>query len=125
MIHLLNNYHAAEVPEDISDPALHWLNDIQKLVFTSEIQDPLGCGGDMIRLPPGTWEIVCTSKGITRDHAHEIVQWFEIAGQTGYRDYSFTDDLRYPFIDPLNSFISLLASKGCDLNKTYLIIKKL
>lgn len=54
---------AVEIPEDAADFNLHYLEqagewDVPKLVFSSEIQDPLKCGGDMLRLPPGSWSIL-------------------------------------------------------------------
>lgn len=44
-----------EVPEDSSDLKIHYLGEIPKLVFSSKIQDPLKCGGDMIHLPPASY----------------------------------------------------------------------
>jgi hypothetical protein len=49
-------------------------------------------------LPAGNWQIVCTSKDIVAGNELGIID--------------------------ANEFISLLTSKGCDLNKTYLILKK-
>jgi hypothetical protein len=49
-------------------------------------------------LPPGTWDIVCTSKDIMHRHGLGIVDASE--------------------------FRTLLTSKGCDLNKNWLILKK-
>jgi hypothetical protein len=78
----------------------------------------------VIKLPPGTWQIVCTSKTFEARHALEVLEWFELAAKCGFRDYSQPDDLRYPFEDHRQSLNSLLTSKGCDLNKIYLILKK-
>jgi hypothetical protein len=77
-----------------------------------------------IPLPQGNWKIVCTTKEVNRMQANDIVAWFEICGKTGYRDYGYPDDYRCPFEDSLASLRSLLASKGLDLNKNYIIIKK-
>jgi hypothetical protein len=111
-----------EVPEDAKDFALHHLGDIQKLVFTSAIQDPLGCGGDMTILPPGTWEIVCTSKEATEEQAAQIVE----RDGNGYKDYAAgpPENDYGDFVLASNSLNSLLTSKGCDLKNNYLILKK-
>jgi hypothetical protein len=74
-------------------------------------------------LPPGTWEIVCTSKEATCDQAYEIVE----QDDEGFKDYNktplnFMCDI--PFLDPLPSLASLMTSKGFDINKNYLILKK-
>jgi hypothetical protein len=130
MIHLREQYWAVEVPKMAKYHRLDYTcnGEYCELIFYKDSDDT-----DfpeeiveikIIDLPPGTWVIVCTSKEATRDHAYEIVEWFQLAEQTGYRDYSFSDDLRYPFTDPLVSLNSLLNSKGCDLNKNYRILKK-
>lgn len=122
MIHLREQYWAVEVPEgaagfDVnqyggSSELNYWLieNDEQTLI----VKD----------LPPGTWEIVCTSKTFEAWHALEVLEWFELAAKCGFRDYSRPDDLRYPFEDHRQSLNSLLTSKGCDLKNNYLILKK-
>jgi len=66
-------------------------------------------GNISIDIPPGTWEIVCTSKDATEDECaiisglslHDVVH--------GYSRTFFHD---------------LLTSKGCDVNKSYSILKK-
>ena len=108
MTHLREQFWAVEVPKDAKDFALHHLGDIQKLVFTSATQDPLGCGGDMIILGPGTWEIVCTSKEATEDDCAIIVG---LSFQDVVHGYGRT------------FFHDLLTSKGCDLNNNWLILK--
>lgn len=77
-----------------------------------------------IQFPVGNWQIICTTKEVTRSQAAELVQWFEIDSQRGYRDYAHPDDLRYPFRDPISSWRSLLRAMGVDLNKNYILIKK-
>ena len=54
----------AGLPEDASDLNLHYSthftnDDVFKLFFSSDFHDPLKCGGDMMPLPPGPWEILC------------------------------------------------------------------
>jgi len=80
---------------------------------------------EIIQLPAGNWQLICPIKEITRSQAGELVQWFELAGERGYRDYAIADDLRYPFRDPVSSWRSLLKAKGLDPNKNYVLIKKL
>jgi hypothetical protein len=60
-------------------------------------------------LPPGTWEIVCTSKGATEDDCAIIAG---LSFQDVVHGYSRT------------FFHDQLTSKGCDLNKNWLIFKK-
>jgi len=74
-----------------------------------------------IKLPPGIWEIVCTSKSATEEQAREIAE----RNGEGWIDYDkdhFHHDIPYP--EAVDAFSSLLTSKGCDLNKNWLILKK-
>jgi len=75
----------------------------------------------MIELPPGTWEIVCTSKSVTEKQAAAIVE----RNDFGYFIYmnNYTCIATY-YQTPKPSLRSLLTSKGCVLNKNYLILKK-
>jgi hypothetical protein len=77
----------------------------------------------VIKLEPGTWEIVCTSKEATEEllkvmddvlQHNNFKEWFQ----------NFNERLSYYF-NRVASFNSLLASKGCDLNKNWLILKKI
>jgi hypothetical protein len=78
-------------------------------------------GENYLGLPPGTWEIVCTSSPTNLELLHQVV---ERVG-SGFKDYD-KDRLHHdlPFMSPIDSLQSLLTSKGCDLNKNYLILKK-
>lgn len=116
MIELRENYWAVEVPDDangfkITDKSIGFYDGQPSL---KDIR--------FIHLPPGTWEIVCTSKAITNDHASDIV---DRAGE-GWIDYD-KDNFHYdiPLPDPMQSFETMLTSKGCDKDKTFLILKKL
>jgi hypothetical protein len=105
-IHLIGDIYAADVPEDASAIETHVSGGIQKIVFSSKLQDPAQCGGDMISLPPGNWQIICTTKEVTNANLAEIYG--------------------YPFIGDdyaQGTLHALLASKGLDPNKS-LIIKK-
>jgi hypothetical protein len=111
MIHLRDNYWAVEVPDPqhavISGNTITWsANGAQ--------------GRGFIALPPGTWDIVCTSKA-TEEQAASIV---ERDGEL-YLDYVSFRGLQNYTDNPLESLKSILTSKGCDLNKTYLILKKI
>ena len=117
MTHLREKYWAVEVPEGAERFEVS-IQDDGIPCYTYWYKDNID--PTVICLPPGTWEIVCTSKEATRMQASEIV---EQDGE-GFKDYSegFHHDI--PFPEPLPSLASLLASKGCDLNKIYLILKK-
>jgi hypothetical protein len=61
------------------------------------------------KLPTGNWQIVCTSKEATEDDCAIIAG---LSFQDVVHGYSRT------------FFHDLLTSKGCDLKKSYLILKK-
>jgi hypothetical protein len=84
-------------------------------------------------LPPGQWEIICTSKEADEDDAFEVIESMSVpTGGDDYVDY-YKDYLKpdspecWPWIegDPMASLRSLLAANGCDLNKNWLIVKKI
>lgn len=93
-------------------------------------------------LPPGNWQIVCTSKEATEAQAKGIVETIHIEiapspgndfggdWDTGYVDYENPGEFAGwqgdagAFRKAVQSLKSLLTSKGCDINKTYLILKK-
>lgn len=114
MIQLRDNYWAVEVADPqhavISGNTITWsANGAQ--------------GRGFIALPPGDWQIVCTSKGVTRMQAREIVERTHEGGfgrsSEEYRHYKNNGVC----FDPLYSLNTLLTSKGCDLNKNWLILK--
>jgi hypothetical protein len=114
MIHLREQYFALQVAD--ANNAV-----ISGNTITWKTENAQARG--FIPLPPGTWEVVCTTNAITRDKAYNII---EHDGE-GYKDYNkaalnFMSNI--PFGDPLTSFASLLTSKGCDLKNNYLILKK-
>jgi len=97
MIELRDNYWAVEVPDDAKNFRFGKSERLKNKLFYNTTLDYFA-GSQVIEVGPGNWQIVCTSKDI-------------IAGnELGIIDAS--------------EFISLLTSKGCDLNKTYLILKK-
>jgi hypothetical protein len=111
MIHLREQYFALQVAD--ANNAV-----ISGNTITWKTENAQARG--FIALAPGTWEIVCTSNAVTRMQASEIV---EPDGER-YKDYSegFHHDM--PFPDPMPSLASLLAKKGCDVNRNWLILKK-
>ena len=118
MIHLREQYWAYPMPkaEGAEIRGEHPGRPYQILSFYGE--------ADAVDLPPGNWQIICTSKTFEAWHALDILEWFELVNKCGFRDYSYPDDLRYPFENHIDSLNSLITSKGCDLNKNYLILKK-
>lgn len=83
-------------------------------------------------LPPGTWQFLFTTKGVTEEQAASIVEGYnqDTGGddyQDYYRDYLKPNDPEFfPWIagDPVKSMNSLLRSKGCDTGKNWAIIQK-
>jgi len=121
MIHLREQYWVVEVPdyghsfEIIKDECddfviaykgKSWLRDDEYMI---------------INLPPGTWEIVCTSNEATKEQAAQIVEEVKLRGNIRYEDY--TREFMW-HETPVESFNSLLTSKWCDLKNNYLILKK-
>lgn len=76
-----------------------------------------------IKLPPGTWQILCTTKEATEEQAKGIVEHDTFIG--GYKDYD-TERFHHedPFIKATDSLNSLITSKGLDVNKNYVLLKK-
>jgi hypothetical protein len=124
MINLRENIWAWDVPDPehavISGNTITW-------------SSPGAVARGFMVLPPGQWEIVCTSKEATEEQAAAIVQhslWWFPEKHIRYIDYAYPFDTALKqkwdqgFGKAIQSLNSLLASKGCDLNKNYLIIKK-
>lgn len=72
------------------------------------------------KLPPGTWQIVCTSKEATEEQLTDLVRELPI----GQRFANYSGDYPVWYHSRKESLRSLLTSKGCDLNKHWLILKK-
>lgn len=70
----------------------------------------------VICLPPGNWQIICTTKECTDNIAAKIVE----------KDGAFFKCYagKRSHISPLRSLFCLMDERKCDLNKTLLIIKK-
>jgi hypothetical protein len=124
MINLRDNIWAVEVPSmafgfDVNNYGNS--SEYMYMLDVADIIDETHHDETLIAkpLPPGTWEIVCTSKEASVAHAAKIVE--EVEG--GYKGYNTREDNVLFWREPIDSFYSILASKGCDLNKTYLILK--
>jgi hypothetical protein len=138
MIHLRENFYAVEVPEGLLQPEYTTEQSIGQIMGGEEGDDELVirftgkmCGSlrsnITVPIPPSTWQIVCTSKEAARDKAHEVVEhrWCEeVAGEEAMIYVFYENGKQVYSYDPLNALTALLTSKGCDLSKTYLILKK-
>lgn len=127
-IHLIGEYYAVEVPSMAFGPDINNYGDESELMYMlsmEDIADEPEFEETLItkKLPPGNWQIICTSKECTEEQAKGIVEYD--AFTDGYKDYD-TDRFHHedPFIKALDSLRSLLITRGCDPNKNYVIIKK-
>jgi len=127
MTELINNHWAYPMP-DVEGAEIrgeHPFRPYQLLSFYGE--------ADAVQLPPGQWQIACTSKEATEEQAAGIVdrsQWYFPVKHTRYVDYAYPFDREFKqkwgegFGTAVESLRSLLTSKGCDLKKDYIILKK-
>lgn len=81
----------------------------------------------VISLPPGSYEILFTTKDCTEDEAAQVSpgkwsKYFENAPGPLFKDYA--DDI-YRFDNAMKSLQSLLRSKSLDPAKNFLLLKKL
>jgi hypothetical protein len=128
MIHLREQWWAYPLPVTAEGAEIrgeHPGRPYQLLSFYGE--------ADAVDLPPGTWQIVCTSKEVTEEHAHSLVDsstWHFPIKHTRYIDYAYPFDREFKqrwsegFGTAKESLASLLTSKGSHLNKNWLILKK-
>jgi len=134
MTELINNHYAVEVPEGATE--FGFIND--SLACKLPTSKPgryhwLHEADEQMHKIGGEWEIVCTSKVATEEQAVKVIQWSEWyfpVKHTRYIDYTRPYDTALKqkwgdgFGTALESLNSLLTSKGCDVNKNYLIVKK-
>lgn len=120
MTELINNHFAVEVPSmafgfDINNYANE--GELMYMLSMEDISDEPNSEETLItkKLPPGNWQIVCTSKGATEAIAEKIVD------KDGVMFKCYAGNRSH--ISPLRSLFCLMGEKGCDLNKTYLILK--
>lgn len=126
MIQLREQYWAVEVPEGATDFTIvdHKVCNViderdMKRIEWNDVNRPTR---PFWIIPYGTWQIVCTSKEVTEEQAAGLVEEHRQRYNLRYKDYTRGYMWRET---ALLSLHSLLTSKGCDLNKTYLILKKL
>lgn len=116
-IHIRGEYHCIELSDIVEgiSPAMEAGSSDAIRYYQKNYRDVHDTR--RIQLPPGSWQIVCTSKECTREHADQIVEKIE---EQFYKDYEYKGGI---FTGPLPSLHSLLRSKGLDPDKT-LILKK-
>lgn len=128
MIHLRGQYYAVEVPDLIENVNFYRINGNSIMVEWDVVGKPLNpftckkVGEYYGNLYDYKWPVVvCTSKEATKEQAYNIVEheW------DGFKDYGEVDLSLVPYVSPIDSLKSLLTSKGCDINKNWLILKKL
>lgn len=126
MIHLREQYWAYPMPdaEGAEIRGEHPDRPYQLLSFYGE--------AEAVLLPPGAWKTVCTSRKVTEDQAASIVQIIsngKISGRPQYRRYdrdlAKDTPARIWTRDARHALETLLISKGCDLNKSWLILKSI
>lgn len=135
MIKLTENVFAVEVPEGLVQPWYQTERSISAIIEGRVEDEELvirhierKCGSPTgkitIKLPPGTWQLLCTMKEASEEQAKGVVEYDKFI--EGYKDYD-TDNFHHdtPFIKALDSLRSLLASKGLDLNQNYCLLKKI
>lgn len=134
MKELINNHWAIEVSDGATDFGWRFEN------LTCKLPDSkpgryhwFSQADDIMSQKGGDWQIVCESKSATEEQAAGMVnssQWYFPVKHTRYIDYAYPYDREYKqrwsegFGEALPSLNSLLTSKGCDLNKNWLILKK-
>src|SRR5687768_11073501 len=103
MIELHNGYWAVEVPGNTSDSVIQF-----NTIYYDYPSAKGGFEGGYIKLPFGTWQIVCMSKEATSEQVKDLIE----RNGEGWIDYD-KDRLHndIPFPDPVDSFYSLLTSK--------------
>lgn len=127
MINLRENFWAVEVPSmafgfDVNNYGNS--SEYMYMLDVADIIDETHHDETLIAkpLPPGTWEIVCTSKEASEEQAASIVDSVDSDGRG--KVYMNYNNGMYVFHRSTSSLRTLLTSKGCDLNKNYLILKK-
>ena len=133
---LINNVYAVEVPEGSKKHHLSFTgktatSDDQSLYYKTKDADELD-EWEKIDLPPGSWQLIGTTKEVTEEVAKGIVQVIsngKLSGQPQYRRYDRDPVKDTPAKcwtrDPRHAMETLLASKAIDPNKNYVLLKKL
>jgi hypothetical protein len=115
MTELLDNIFAIEVPNGTTALALMQIGKGRHYIAQGHIS---GLIGD-IQLPPGSYEIMFTTKGVTEEQA-ETIPMEGSKKNFGYKDYEGKVSSHF-YAD--HALQSLLKSKGLTAGN-YLIIKK-
>lgn len=139
MTRLINDIYAVEVPEDLQwrKPEYHFQPSIDDLMNERKGNSELiicferkTCGLPRTKLSaklpePGNWQLICTTKEVNDEEAKGIVERTHPGGfgRSGeeFKNYLKASPLCFNSIDSLRS---LLTSKGLDINKNYVLIKK-
>lgn len=134
MVELLLDVLCLEVPVDATAFVIHrvdWAEEsYEKVVFSSRIQDPLKCGGDMVYIGPGSYSILFTTLSCTEEQAASVVERDRggfFGNVEGYKEYFKEGEWAMdnePFGTARASLESLLRSKFLDPAKNYLLIKR-
>jgi hypothetical protein len=118
MINLRDNFFAVEVPEGAKNIEI-LPGSPQALNYEYSKESCERCDQWSLSiedLPPGQWQIVCTSKEATEAIADKIVEnddaWFRC--YAGKRSHD----------SALHSLFCLMDERGCDMRKYWLILKK-
>lgn len=135
LIHLIGSTYAAEMPSMAFGFDINNYGDESELMYMlsmEDISDEPEFEETLIvkKLPPGNWQVICTTKEVTEEVAAGIVQVIsngKISGKPQYRRYDRDPVKDTPAKcwtrDPRHALETLLTSKGLDPDKT-LIIKK-
>lgn len=118
MTQLTENVFAVEVPEMADTPEISIQDDGFPCLtyWYKENIDPT-----VIDLPPGSWQLLCTTKETTWLQAAGMVEHYR-GGFVNYESNSMPKVAAYS--TPFLSLNSLLASKGLDPNNNYALLKK-
>ncbi len=124
-----------EVPKDVKDIVNYEVDNIPKMAYSTIAQDPFDCGGDLIHLPPGSWELIGLTNSMGESECmmatppiypvvspRELKNIIEITEET-FVDYEWLEgDKERPsyFETAKESFQSLLTHLGITDNRAVL-----
>ena len=119
-IHLIGDVYAVEVPEgatgfEIDNP----LSPGDLVYYKGE---PCIYNFRKITLPPGSWQLIGTTKEVTEDVAKGIVERVDMGFKDVYLSYAKGGS--FDFDTALDSLRSLLASKNLDTNNNWVLVRK-
>lgn len=126
MTQLTDNLFAVEVPSMAFGLMVNnYANESELMYMLSmeDIADDDNTEETLItkKLPPGKWQFICTTKEVSEEQAHQIVESVTTANELPvYRDYEFSTWMK----TAVGSLHSLLTSKGLDGRKNYALLKK-